>query len=50
MNPSGTAVTLGICTSCDSGDVLSNALFRRRAGQYGGGLHELMVEAHRRTV
>jgi hypothetical protein len=33
--------------------VLSNALIDRQnahAGQYGGGLHDLMVEAHRRTV
>jgi hypothetical protein len=43
-------VVLGICTSCDSGDVLSNALFDRYSGQYGGGLPELTVEAHRRTV
>jgi hypothetical protein len=49
----GTAVTLGIRISSDSDDVLSNALFRRHtahAGQYGGGLNDLMVEAHRRTV
>jgi hypothetical protein len=49
----GTAVTLGIRIFSDSDDVLSNALFRPitvNAGQYGGGLHDLMVEEHRRTV